>query len=183
MKYFEIQDTPELKYAPRLQNWYGAFDVRDIGMESYPKLPERLLFIVEPSGQTVFTDFILLPFLLVSHKVMDVIKMYKERCYYRDVILLDQLSGRSEMYCLPVFDETDRLQILEKSGENEVHGEPSAKQKLPEVHVNKNIFWVRDFRKRHTVISLELAESLLRREVFGLGIREVTLFTKEEEKE
>lgn len=183
MKYFEIQDTPELKYAPRLQNWYGTFDVRDIGMESYPKLPEHLLFIVQPSEKTVFTDFILFPFLLVSHKVMDVIKMYREHCYYRDVILLDQLSGRSEMYCLPVFDETDRLQILEKSGEGENCGKFSSKQDKPEVLINKNIFWVRDFRKRHTIISLDLAESLLRREVFGLGIREVALFMKDEGKE
>lgn len=97
------------------------------------------------------------------------------------MILLDQLSGRSEMYCLPVFDETDRIQILGKNEEGEIRGEPSAKQKMPEAYLNKNIFWVRDFRKRHTIISLELAESLLRREVFGLGIREVTLFVNEEE--
>lgn len=41
MKYFEIQDTPELKYAPKIKNWYGKFDVRDIKLESYPKLPKR----------------------------------------------------------------------------------------------------------------------------------------------
>lgn len=30
MKYFEIKDSPELKYAPKLKNWYGKFDVRNI---------------------------------------------------------------------------------------------------------------------------------------------------------
>lgn len=33
MKYFEIQEAPESKYAPQLENWYGKFDVRDIKLE------------------------------------------------------------------------------------------------------------------------------------------------------
>lgn len=44
------------------------------------------------------------------------------------------------------------------------------------VVVNSNIFWITDMIKRHTIISLDMAESLLRREVFGLGIKEVELF-------
>ena len=30
MKYFEIKGSPELKYAPKLKNWYGKFDVRRV---------------------------------------------------------------------------------------------------------------------------------------------------------
>ena len=37
MKYFEIQDSPELKYAPQLKDWYGRFDVRDIRIDTFPK--------------------------------------------------------------------------------------------------------------------------------------------------
>ena len=91
MKYFEIEDTPELKYAPRIKDWYGKFDVRDVKLETYPKLPKRQLFIVEPSENMIFTDFVLYPFLLVTPKVMKVISVYKELCFYRDVILLNQL--------------------------------------------------------------------------------------------
>lgn len=169
MKYFEIVDAPELKYAPRLEQWYGKFDVRDIGIRTFPKLPKRQLFIIEPSEKTLYTDFILFPFLLLSYKVINVIKMYREICFYRDVILLDQISGRSELYHLPVFDETDKLFVREKQ---EIK---SGK----EIYVDKHIFWVRDSLKRHTIISLDLAESLIRRGVTGLGIREVELFMNE----
>jgi len=169
LKYFEIQEAPELKYAPQLENWYGKFDVRDIRLEGFPRLPDRLLFTVRPSDRTIFTDIIQFPFLLLSLKVTDVIRMYRERCLCRDVILLDQISGKSELYQLPVFDETDRLSIRE--------GQAGAQGGT--VVLDKHIFWVRDLHKRHTVISLDMAESLLRREVTGLGLREIELSVKE----
>lgn len=169
MKYFEIQEAPELKYAPQLENWYGKFDVRDIRLEGFPRLPDRQLFTIKPSDRTIFTDIIQFPFLLLSLKVAEVIKMYRERCFCRDVILLDQISGKSELYQLPVFDETDRLTIRER--QEGVQNET--------VELDKHIFWVRDSLKRHTVISLDLAESLLRREVTGLGLKEIELTVKE----
>ena len=51
-KYFELQDTPELKYAPRIKNLFGKLDIRDIQLKTYPKLPERLVLFVEPSEKT-----------------------------------------------------------------------------------------------------------------------------------
>lgn len=176
MKYFEIEDTSELKYAPQIHGWYGKFDVRDIKLESYPKLPKRQLFIIEPSEDTIFTDIILHPFLMVTPKIMDVISMYKELCFYRDIILVDQLKRESQLYHLPVFNETDELKIVEKSYVEEAP--ISSEEERERVNVASHIFWIDDSLKRHTIISLDLAESLLRREVFGLGIKEVELFRK-----
>lgn len=48
-KYFELQNTPELKYAPRIKKLFGKLDIRDIQLKTYAKLPERLLLFVEPS--------------------------------------------------------------------------------------------------------------------------------------
>ena len=85
MKYFEIQDTPELKYAPRLKGWCGKFDVRNIKLDTFPRLPEKQIFFIEPSENTIFTDIILFPFLLISSKVVEVIRMYKDCCFCRNV--------------------------------------------------------------------------------------------------
>ena len=64
MKYFEIVEAPEHKYAPRVKNRYGQIDVRDICIKKYPDLPKRELFVIESSEKTIFTDIILFPFLL-----------------------------------------------------------------------------------------------------------------------
>ena len=130
-------------------------------------MPKRELFVIESSEKTIFTDIILFPFLLLSPNVMDVIKMYRERCFCREVILLDQLNGKSEVYYLPVFDETEKFLI--RNREDLMQEE--------EVNLKKEIFWIRDSFKRHTIISLELAESLVRREITGLGIKEIKLYT------
>ena len=61
-KYFELQETPELKYAPRIKNLFGKFDIRTIQLETYPKIPDRQVFIVEPSNKTIFTGWLFLFF-------------------------------------------------------------------------------------------------------------------------
>lgn len=179
MKYFELQDNPDLKYAPRIKNWYDKFDTRNITLEKYPDLPQHQLFILDSTSKIIFTDFILFPFLLVSPAVMDIIQMYKELCFYRDVILLDQVGGESKLYYLPVFNETSKLRVVEKG--DKLLEDSLFNLLYEKVYFDKNIFWVNDSKKRHTIISLDLAESMLKRNITGLGIKEVELFVKREE--
>lgn len=181
MKYFEIQDSPELKYAPKLKNWYGKFDVRDISPLGFPKLPERELFFIESSENTIFTDIILFPFLLISPMVRDVIQMYREVCFCRDIILLDQQSGKSMVYYLPVLDETRSVQVVGKSFKNGVCLSEPELLNREKLYIDRNLFWVRDKNKRHIVISMDMAESLIRRNVIGLGLREIALCPIEKE--
>ncbi|WP_143320605.1 hypothetical protein [Clostridium sp. HBUAS56010] len=178
MKYFEIQDSPELKYAPQLKNWYGTFDVRDIRIDTFPKLPERQLFNIEPCENTIFTDIILFPFLLVSPMVKEVIEMYREHCFFRIVILLDQLNKESRLYYLPVLDESNDIQLQKvqyKDGESISATLDAEREK---VELDRNLFWVKGLKKRHTILSLNMAESLIRRGVTGLGLCEVELYSK-----
>lgn len=183
MKYFEIQDSPELKYGPRIMRWFEKFDVRNIKMETFPKLPKRQIFFVESSEKTMYTDIVIFPFLLISPKVLEVIKMYKERCFYRDAVLLDQGAGKAVRYYLPVFDETSMLQVVEKNAKNGKNLFAKTQSDLTKVFPEKHIFWVRDSFKRHTIISLDMAESLLNREITGLGLKEIELFIQNQAKE
>lgn len=179
MKYFEIQDSPELKYAPQLKDWYGKFDVRDIRIDTFPKLPDMQLFMIEPSENTIFTDLILFPFLLVSPMVQEVIKMYRERCFYRKIILLDQKNQESRLYYLPVLDETNNIQLqrIEYINGKGVPETPNIRGER--IELDRNLFWVKDLKKRHIILSLDMAESLIRREITGLGLCEVELYSKD----
>lgn len=178
MKYFEIQDSPELKYAPQLKDWYGKFDVRDIRLDRFPKLPDRQLFVVEPSENMVFTDIILFPFLLVSPTVREVIEMYRERCFFRSIILLDQKKNESKLYHLPVLDETSEIQLRNIRYQNGTRTLDEKKMQGQPLVLSRNLFWVRDSIKRHTILSLDMAESLIRRGVTGLGLCETELYEK-----
>lgn len=179
MKYFELQSSPDLKYAPRIKDWNGKIDTRNITLEKYPDLPQFQLFIVDSTAKIIYTDFILFPFLLVSQSVMDIIRMYKELCFYRDVILLDQATGESKLYYLPVFNETNKLRVIETG--DKMLSDPDFCSCNVKVYFDKHIFWINDSQKRHTIISLDMAESLLKRNITGLGIKEVELIMKREE--
>lgn len=181
MKYFEIQDSQELKYAPRLKDWYGKFDVRDIRLDTFPKLPDMQLFTIEPSERTDYTDIILFPFLLVSPMVREVIEMYRELCFFRRVVLLDQKKMESECYYLPVLDETSDIRLRRKTYKNGVCISDDTIIKEERIYPDRNLFWVRDSKKRHIILSMDMAESLIRRGVSGLGLCEVELYDKEEE--
>lgn len=181
-KYFELQETPELKYAPRIGSLFGKFDIRNIRLDKYHLLPERQVFFIGPSEQGIFTDIILSPFLMISPMVLEVIRMYREVCFCREVILVNQQQRRSQLYFLPVFDETGELQAVGKEYSHGTCMSRPAGQQGECVTVDKNIFWIRDSFRRHTIISLDMAESLIRRDVFGLGLREVELYRKTQER-
>ncbi|GLC81721.1 hypothetical protein [Lacrimispora brassicae] len=178
MKYFEIMKKPQINMAPRLKNWYGSFDVRDIKLDSFYKLPERQLLLLDMTEKEIFTDVITSPFLLISQKVMDVIKMYGDLCFYRQFFLLDAGSTNAENYYLPVFDESKCIQLNDKEFEA---GKCNRKlfEEETALNVNKNIFWIHDSLTRHTIISLDFAESMLRRGVTGVELKEVILTKKE----
>lgn len=174
MKYFEIVKKPQINIAPRLENWYGKFDVRDIKMDSFYKLPENQLFIVEMTEKQIFTDFIMFPFVLISRKVIDVIKMYGDICFCRQVTLLDPRGRNSEVYYLPVLDESKKIKLSYKEFETGkcTKNVPEEKQALM---VNKNVFWVSDSLTRHTIILMDFAKSILRRGATGVELKEVIL--------
>ncbi len=176
MKYFEVQDSPELKYAPRIKDWYGKFDVRNIRIDRFDKLPEVHSFFIETSNHTVFTDMILFPFLLVSPVFQEVIRMYRERCFFRTVILMDAVNKESRMYFLPVLDETNELQIQRIPYKNGTAASEMPDKGNGPVELDRNLFWVRDSRKRHIILSMDMAESLIRRGITGLGLCEVKLW-------
>lgn len=178
MKYFEIVKKPQFNIAPSLKNWYGRFDVRDIRINTFFKLPRQQLFVVDMTERQIFTDLIMFPFMLMSQMVKDLVKTYGDVCFCREIILLDSSSGSIMNYYLPVFEETNRIQIHYKEFEDGrlIRKLTEEKQALS---LNKNIFWISDSLTRHTIISMDFAESLLRRKTTGIELKEVVLFKKQ----
>lgn len=98
-----VWETPELKYAPRIGNLFGKFDIRNIRLDKYHLLPERQVFFIGPSERSIFTDIILSSFRMISPMVLEIIRMYKEVCFSREVILVIRQQRRSQLY-FPRYD-------------------------------------------------------------------------------
>jgi len=176
MKYFELElDDVNYSDAPRLINWYGVQDVRLIKWENYHKWQQRLVYDVNPSEPIIFTDILSFPFLLVSPMIKNTIQLYGDKVVFKETILLSSEKEFEEVYYLPIMQESDQLHLsyVESWGNRNQQG------KLPEWMKDRNIFWVRQKGKRHTIINLDLAESLLRRKAIGLHLKEVLVSERE----
>ncbi len=181
MKYFKMTEALESKQAPRLIDWYGRFDVRDISYKGYGKLPDREMFFVEQQNETIFIDIICSPFLLISPRVNQVLRQYRVTFLTKEIILLHPQSGKPELYYLPVLNEIHQAQMVTYQFEDGKciwqSGQPGDKR-FP---IEQHIFWVKEGNERHTVLSLDLAESLIRRGITGLGLEEIQLYYKVQE--
>lgn len=174
MKYFDLAlDSGIYKTAPRLVNWYGVQDVRLIKWETYHKLQNRQIYNIEPSQETVFTDIVSIPFLLVSQMVKDTIKMYGDRVVFKETILVDSKNQREQVYYLPIMEENPDIGMADITGDKK-----RDYKDIPQWVNERNIFWIRQRGEQHTIISLDLAESLLRRNAVGLALKEVRLAAK-----
>jgi len=175
MKYFELTlDRDTYKTAPRLINWYRVQDVQLIKWESYHKLKKRQIYNIEPSLETIFTDIVSFPFLLVSSMVKDTIRLYGDEVVFKEIILLDSKNELEQVYYLPVMQENCEIELLHimRNDHMDFH------KNIPQWIDGRNIFWIKQKGERHTIINLDLAESLLRRNAVGIQLKEVRLTIK-----
>jgi len=171
LKYFLLETNKLYDTAPDIVDWYGKIDVRNIKTGSSHLLPKRLLLSIAPNPDTVFTDVICHPFLLVSSMVRDTIKLYEPNMVFKEIILLDGANELSSVYYLPILPEVDCL-----SGESELNLDRSVIKKavisLPAVGDN-SIFKIAGVTGNYIVVRLDLAESILRREARGIGLEDI----------
>lgn len=172
MNYYIMCLEERFSYAPDIINWYHKFDVRNICKKKAHLLPERELLEIRPSRETIFTDIISSPFLLVSETVKEIIQVYEPTIEYKDMVLLDTRTPQYALYYLPVLETIDCLS-MEKTKFNALRGAILRmvldKQKIED----KSIFKLVYLMKSYVIVRLDLSESLLRRDLLGVGLQKV----------
>ncbi|WP_270845485.1 hypothetical protein [Roseburia intestinalis] len=89
--------------VPRIRNWMERLDYQAVQRRELAKLLERTILFLEENQDTLFSDVIEKPFLLVSKMFWDVSKMYKVPVRGKEMVLLDGVNGFAEIYCMPVY--------------------------------------------------------------------------------
>ena len=92
--------------------------------------------------------------------------------------MLDSVRKESRQYFLPVLDETNEIEVEQINYKNGIHVSEKAHRDQEILALDRHLFWVRDYQKRHTILSMDMAESLIRRGITGLGLCEVRLYQK-----
>jgi len=111
---------------------------------------------------------------LVSSMVKDTIRLYGDEVVFKEIILLDSKNELEQVYYLPVMQENCEIELLHimRNDHMDFH------KNIPQWIDGRNIFWIKQKGERHTIINLDLAESLLRRNAVGIQLKEVRLTIK-----
>ena len=172
MKYYLLNWEETGNPVPRIRNWMERLDYRAVQKRELEKLPERTILFLEENPDTLFSDVVELPFLLVSKMFWDVSKMYDVPVRGKEMVLLDGANGFAEIYYMPVYPRYDCL-----SKETIFNNDHSM---IRELMLDKNkikyvppVFEVAEVEKDYLICRLDLIESVLRRGAKGIKLTEL----------
>ena len=98
-------------------------DYQAVQRRELAKLPERTILFLEENQDTLFSDVIEKPFLLVSKMFWDVSKMYKVPVRGKEMVLLDGVTALQKfIICQCIHDIVVFQKKGRKSGKNEYVG-------------------------------------------------------------
>ena len=170
MRYFLLQTDPICTNKPQIRHWYDVFKERKINIENFSDIEEGILTL-EHNQNTVFTGIITHPVLMFQNDVFNIAEQYIPRLPGKKFQLADLKNGTSQVYVMPLLRRLDCLSEESVKGKGEGKYERIVLQgsKIK----NSSIFWIQGHESMEPVISLDFAESILRRGARGLHLIEL----------
>ena len=168
MKYFMLRQGDGYDRNPIVKNWYGKIDMHSLrrrGMDS----EQRNMFYVSATDNTIYPDMIMDPVFMVSEAMRNVIAMYEKQAVYREVFFLDPVKGDGHIYYIPFLPVVDCIHKCSMRDRKKIRLDEIGKEKLQ----NYNIAEADIPDRQCVIVSLDFAESVLRKELTGIGLKEI----------
>lgn len=171
MEYFVLEVASEF-YPPYPLGWYEKFGTKLMEVKVLQDMPRHEIFLTKDNMQMVFTDIICSPCFMVSKVIRDTIWLYDSSILFYNIILLSKEQKRSEAYYIPVLDKINCIseksvdELKNKCDKNIVS---IVRDKIQE----KAIFHAVGDKNSYILISMDLANSILRRETVGIGLKSI----------
>lgn len=172
MKYYLLNWEETGNPVPVIRNWMDRLDYHAVQKRDFSKIPERMILPLEENTDTLFTDIIERPFLLVSKMFWEVSRMYGVPVKGREMVLLDGANGFAEIYYLPVYPQYKCLsgQTVFSNDHTIIRQAVLDKNKMENVPA---VFDVAETEKEYLVCRLDFLESILRRGAKGIKVTEL----------
>ncbi len=165
MKYFRIMQDDKVEDTPL---------IKDTATNPLEKMlltdKANIIYVQNTDKEIEYVDYIDKPILLVSDKLKDIIKVYNKSLEFKTTTLTDKVTEHQEVYWY--FEPP----ILDCLGENTEYLKDKS-IKTPTINENKtndlSFFQIKNGIQRINIIRLDLAESILRRGLYGFRLIEL----------
>lgn len=170
MRYFFVSQDTTLPKTIKLRDFDIVGGRMIFTKDESEHMKESAEFYLEGTGKEVRPDLIQSPVTIFSIRLRDIINAYEEGLIFKDVSLIHQENSLLYNYVQILMDHLD---ALSEKTEFYSNGMPKQiildKQKIG----NHQIFRLAGPYRKDPIISMPLAESLLRRDIMGVKIEEV----------
>lgn len=171
MDYFLLKSDERYTNIPMLVDVFQTIDKRNINLLNAHKIENTIVFYAEADKETNFIDVLDRQLYLISKNLKKLIEKYTPNTIFKLIPIIDTNKERQETYYLPIFEEIEAL-----SDKSEFNLDKSVIKKLvldEEKIKEKKIFKIKEGDKTLIVVRLDVAESILRREFYGVELERV----------
>lgn len=171
MKYYIMSQDKRMQHHIQFREFPGE-KITEVGTDMTGKIKKNLTLHVKDDGHTVFTDVVEAPFFMVSDEVAKVIGMFEPDIDFFTIIFQ---TKHQEEVCVYKIVPLDRMECLHKN--TEFHKDKSLKELVldKEKIQGKHIFKIAGISPHYVVVSMAIAESILRRNCEGIQFTEVKI--------
>lgn len=174
MEYYRLKMNDVITNYIKIERLDTSVYKQDCSQEEFEKLPKGIVAYYHDTRGLEIPDVIQRPLLLVKENVKDILHMYDEQIKGKPikVFAYEQEINVAPTYWLLNYEEVDCLS-------DKVMVNPNGE--LKELILNKRkigkkeVFRVKGTRENYIVVSLAVAESMLRRQVYGIGFERVKM--------
>jgi len=170
MSYFIIYEDKDHEYSIKPKGLVDKIDYDDIKDHSDDIKNMTIQLNLIEKKENEYVDYLEKPVVLISDKLKQVFEKYKQNIFYRAVVLADEKNMDQDLYwqlviknldCISNKSEFDKVGNLKKLVINE-----------NKIEDNK-IFKIEYKFQNIIIVSLDIAESILRRDFTGIKLKRV----------
>lgn len=170
MRYFYITQDVNLPCSIRFRDFDITKGRRFFGKEDAEKLRDTAVVYLAGDGTEARPDLIQHPVLMFSKRLQDILDAFEADLVFKDVVLIHKESLVQYRYIQVLMEEIDGAGSRSEYYPNgEVKRLVLDHKKVENYH----LFLLKGRYRRDPIVSLPLAESLLRRNVAGICLEEV----------
>jgi hypothetical protein len=170
MEYFLVE-TDKKNRIPYGINVNRAVDIRYANRNMAYKIPNCCVVDMKTPMEVFFPDILIDSFLMVSEEAAQVIEMYEPETIFKTIYLLETESEIHATYFMPFVEEVECLseQTKRSRGGTELYEIVLREEAV----AGKTVFRIAGFTHPYLIVRLDVLESMLRRGVCGIRLKEL----------
>lgn len=177
MDYFRISQDKRYLHAPVISNATDIIQRRmDISVKNKEKIPDINIGFSNIKSEVDFLDVLDTQLYMVSKQVKDVFAVYEPQLIFKDICILNNFTKEYGQYYIPLFNECSCI-----SDQSVVSPDRTCVEKLVmnQPGDDDSIFKVSGLLTDIVIIRLDVAESLLRRNIRKFRLEKISIVKEE----